>query len=169
MAATRVQERIRKHAHWVAVCCLTSGKSAISFALALMMVALLVVVPAGQADGATSAVSMRRIVLELRPGQSSFAVTVDSKRVVGRFPRDSSPSSWGHSSPFRCVPSSRRLVVLYGSNRPRTPFTLLWGLLSAHMSSSQGYSLTAHMVPRYGRTCSVLSGRRERCTFRMRS
>lgn len=126
MAATRVQERIRKHAHWVAVCCLTSGKSAISFALALMMVALLVVVPAGQADGATSAVSMRRIVLELRPGQSSFAVTVDSKRVVGRFPTGFVPIQLGTqlAFPMRAVLEAAGGVVRFEPSQNTVYFAL---------------------------------------------
>lgn len=89
MAGRSLQERKRiKECGWNAA----GGRMArarvvISGVLALMMMALMAAVPIGQVDGATQAMAMRRIVVDVRAGQSSFVVTVDAKRSTGTFPK----------------------------------------------------------------------------------
>ena len=64
------------------------------------MVSMLVTVPATQAGSVASAASMRRVSLNIRAGQSTFVVTIGSKRVAGSFPKGSVPVELGTSLAF---------------------------------------------------------------------
>ncbi|MGB9666060.1 MAG: hypothetical protein ACPL2N_01935, partial [Candidatus Cryosericum sp.] len=90
MVGRRLQEqkRIKEYAWYAAGGRMARARAFVAGALALMMmVVLLVAVPIGQVDGATQAVAMRRIAIDVRAGQASFAVTVDSRRSTGTFPK----------------------------------------------------------------------------------
>lgn len=100
MVGTGWRQRIDSHAHMAAGYALKGSRSVISFVLALMMVALVVVGPAAQVDGAALTVPMRRVAIDVRPGQSDFVVTVDTKRVTGKFPSGFTPVQLGTELAF---------------------------------------------------------------------
>ncbi|MFA4931357.1 MAG: helical backbone metal receptor [Caldisericia bacterium] len=100
MFRTGSRNRINKHVDSTECCRLTDGKRVISFALAVIMVFLLVAFPARQAVNVASAASMHRVSLELRAGQSSFVVTTGSKRVAGSFPKGFVPVRLGTGLAF---------------------------------------------------------------------
>ena len=71
----------------------------VSLILVLLMVSMLVVVPSTQCL-ASSAVSMRRVSIEVRVGQPAFSVTVDSKRSAATFPKAFLPVQVGSGLAF---------------------------------------------------------------------
>ena len=109
------RNRIDRHVDPTAGCRVTGKRQIISSVLAVTMVLVLVVVPAGQAGSVASAASMRRISLDIRAGQSGFVVTVDSKRVAGSFPKGFVPVRLGAglAFPMRAVIEAAGGVVRF--------------------------------------------------------
>src|SRR5450830_1743287 len=92
--------RIERHVDPTAGCRPAGGKRIISFVLAVIMVSMLVAVPSRQAGSVASAASMRRVSLNSRAGQSTFVVTIGSKRVAGSLDRGFVPVELGTSLAF---------------------------------------------------------------------
>jgi ABC-type Fe3+-hydroxamate transport system substrate-binding protein len=87
--------------HWMA-----RSTRMVSFVLvALIVLSLFTSIPFRSSDYVASAASMRRISVELVAGQSSFSVTVGSKRVSGKFPTGFTPfrTAGGIAFPLRSV------------------------------------------------------------------
>ncbi len=126
MVSTGWRKRIDSHAHMAAGYALTGGRSAISIVLALMMLALVVVVPAGWADGAVVTVPMRRIVIDVRAGKPGFVVSVDTKRVAGNFPSGFTPVQLGSqlAFPMRAVWEAAGGVVRFEPSQNTVYFAL---------------------------------------------
>src|SRR5450759_4308350 len=100
MFRTESWNRIERHVDPTASCRPAGRRWIISLVLAVIMVSMLVTVPARQAGSVASAASTRRISLNIRAGQSTFVVTIDSKRVAGSFPRGFVPVELGASLAF---------------------------------------------------------------------
>ncbi|RIE07373.1 ABC transporter substrate-binding protein [Candidatus Cryosericum odellii] len=92
--------RTERYVDPTAGCRLAGRRWIISLVLAVIMVSMLVTVPATQAGSVASAASMRRVSLNIRAGQSTFVVTIGSKRVAGSFPKGSVPVELGTSLAF---------------------------------------------------------------------
>ncbi len=90
-----------KSGHWMA----RSTRTISSVLAILIFLSLLISIPGRSSDYVASAASMRRIVVELVAGQSSFAVTVGSKHVAANFPKSFVPfrTASGIAFPLRPV------------------------------------------------------------------
>src|SRR5450756_1059571 len=100
MFRTGSWNRIERHVDPTAGCRLAGRRWVISLAFAVIMVSMLVAIPSRQAGRVASAASMRRISLNIRAGQSTFVVTIGSKRIAGSFPKESVPVEFGTSLAF---------------------------------------------------------------------
>ncbi|MCX6097831.1 MAG: hypothetical protein NTZ77_05045, partial [Caldiserica bacterium] len=120
------RDRIGRYVDPVAGCRRAGGRRGVSLVLAVIMVLMLVLVPARQAGSLVSAASMRRISLELRAGQSSFVVTIDSKRVTGSFPKGFVPigTGAGLAFPMRAVIEAAGGIVRFEASQNNVCFAL---------------------------------------------
>src|SRR5450759_69093 len=100
MFRTESWNRIERHVDPTAGGSPAGRRWIISFVLAVIMVSMLVAVPSRQADSVALAASMRRVSLNIRTGQSTFVVTIGSKRVAGSFPKGFVPVELGTSLAF---------------------------------------------------------------------
>ncbi|MCX6097565.1 MAG: helical backbone metal receptor [Caldiserica bacterium] len=118
--------RIGRYVDPVAGYGLAGRRRGLSLALAVIMVSMLVLVPSRQAGSVVSAASMRRISLELRAGQSSFVVTIDSRRVAGSFPRGFVPIGIGAGLgfPMRAVIEAAGGIVRFEPSQNTAYFAL---------------------------------------------
>ncbi|MHB8070693.1 MAG: ABC transporter substrate-binding protein [Candidatus Cryosericum sp.] len=82
-----------------------STRTISSVLVAVIFLSLFTLIAPTYSNGTVSAASMRRIAVELAAGQSSFAVTVGSKRVSGKFPAGFTPfkTASGIAFPLRSV------------------------------------------------------------------
>ncbi|MCX6062779.1 MAG: cobalamin-binding protein [Caldiserica bacterium] len=120
------RDRIGRHVEPVAGHRLASGRPSVSLVLAVIMVSMLVPVPSRQARSVALAASMRRVSFELRAGQSSFVVTIDSKRVAGSFPRGFVPigTGAGLAFPMRAVIEAADGIVRFEPSQNNVYFAL---------------------------------------------
>ena len=126
MFRTGSRNRIGRHVDPTAGCRVMSRRQTMSFALVVIMVLMLVAVPARQAGSVASAASMRRLSLDIHAGQSSFVVTVDSKRVAGNFPKGFVPVRLGTglAFPMRAVIEAAGGVVRFEPSQNTVYFAL---------------------------------------------
>jgi iron complex transport system substrate-binding protein len=118
--------RVEKHVDPTAGCRLAGRRRIISLVLAVIMVSMLVAIPSRQAGGVASAASMRRVSLDIRAGQSTFVVTIDSKRVAGSFPRGFVPVKLGTglAFPMRALIEAAGGVVRFERSQNTVYFAL---------------------------------------------
>lgn len=126
MFRTGSRNQIDRHVDSTAGCRLAREKRIISLVIAVVMVFVLVALPARQAENSASAASVRRISLEVRAGQSSFVVTIGSKRIAGSFPRGFVPvrSSTGLAFPMRAIIEAAGGVVRFEAAQNTVYFAL---------------------------------------------
>jgi iron complex transport system substrate-binding protein len=117
---------IEKHVDPTAGCRPAGGRCVVSLVLAIIMVSMLVLVPARQTGSVTSAASMRRISLDVRAGQSTFVVTIGSKRVAGSFPKGFVPVQLGTqlAFPMRAVFEAAGGIVRFEPSQNTVYFAL---------------------------------------------
>jgi hypothetical protein len=126
MFRTESWNRIERHVDLMAGCRLAGRRWVISLVLAVIMVSMLVTVPARQAGSVASAASMRRISLNIRAGQSTFVVTIGSKRIAGSFPRGFVPVRLGTglAFPMRALIEAAGGVVRFERSQNTAYFAL---------------------------------------------
>jgi len=126
MFRTGSRNRIEKQIDPTAGCRLAGGKRIILLMLAIIMVSMLVAIPSRQDAGVASAASMRRISLNIRAGQSTFVVTIDSKRVAGSFSKGFVPVKLGTglAFPMRALIEAAGGVVRFEPSQNTVYFAL---------------------------------------------
>jgi iron complex transport system substrate-binding protein len=126
MFRTASRNRIDKHLDPTAGCRAAGAKRIISLVLVVIIVSILVLVPARQAGSVASAASMRRVSLDIRAGQSTFVVTIESKRVAGSFPKGFVPIriGTGLAFPMRAVIEAAGGVVRFEPSQNTVYFAL---------------------------------------------
>lgn len=126
MFRTGSRNQTDRHVDPAAGCRIVREKKIISLVVAVAMVLVLVAFPAMQGGSVASAASMRRVSLELRAGQSSFVVTIDSKRVTGSFPKGFVPVRLGTSLafPVRAVIEAAGGIVRFEPSQNAVYFAL---------------------------------------------
>lgn len=126
MVGTGWRKRMNSHAHMAAGHALTGSRSVISVALAFMIAALVVIVPSGRVDAVAATVPMRRVVIDVRAGQSGFVVTVGAKRVAGKFAGGFTPVQLGTqlAFPMRAVLEAAGGVVRFEPSQKTVYFAL---------------------------------------------
>ncbi|MHB8106091.1 MAG: ABC transporter substrate-binding protein [Candidatus Cryosericum sp.] len=126
MFRTKWWNRARRRVDPTAGCRLAGRRRITSLALVIIMVSMLVAIPSSHAGGVALAASMRRVSLDIRAGQSTFVVTIDSKRVAGSFPRGFVPvkAGTGLAFPMRSLIEAAGGVVRFERSQNTVYFAL---------------------------------------------
>jgi len=118
--------QVGSHADPMAGCRPAGGKRIVSLVLVAIISSMLVPVPAGRAGSVASGASVRHFSLDIRTGQSTFVVTVDSKRVTGSFPKGFVPIKLGAglAFPMRALIEAAGGVVRFERSQNTAYFAL---------------------------------------------
>ena len=126
MFRTRSRNRIGKLVGSTAGGRSAGGTRNVSCVLTVIMVSMVVAFLAGPAVSAASVASMRHISLDIRAGQPTFTVAIDSKRVAGSFPKGFAPIKLGTglAFPMRAVIEAAGGTVRFEPSQSTVYFAL---------------------------------------------